>query len=217
MNVANLTLLVGVLLFLRIFFLSFMHDEKIFIYFYQLNPLGFIAIFYIFLAFMLYAMSKQIRLEFIVMQLLFSLSLLGIGEYTYCLFLQFLFLFLFFNHEKNFFLILYLLALHKSLLLLFSFSPLLYFANLALLLYTLVLKTDYFQKLEEINLWIILGSFLSIFALYMQIENFIFDFYIWLDVEDVQNYQVSFVVYGLSLLHLFIFMILRRVIQFKLD
>lgn len=209
---------ITILIFLRLFYSSFILGEDIYLYFYKANSLGFIVLFYIFLLATLSLMIQKIRLSFIVVNLLFSTSLLIAGEYTYSLFLQFLFLFVLFENEKIFlktlFLSVYLLALNKALLLLFSNSYPLYFIDLALLVYTLSLKVEILENFRELKIMIILIILVSVTYLFMQ--DFVFDFTIWLDIIDKQNYQLNTVIYVLSLVHLLIFMALRRE-HFKLD
>lgn len=127
--------------------------------------------------------------------------------------------FILFESEKTFlqtfFLSLYLLALHKALLLLFSSSYLLYFTDFALLIYTIFLNIDILAKFKKTKILTTSIVLVLVLVAVIGMQSFIFDFYTWIDTNDRQNYQVSTVVYILSLLHILIFMIIRRA-EFKL-
>jgi|FLOH01.1.fsa_nt_gi hypothetical protein len=219
MYLLSTILFIGILIFLRLFYSSFMLGEDVYLYFYKVNSLELIVVLYIFLLLMLYALIKKVKLEFLLVQVLFTVSLLSIGEYTYSLFLQFVFLFILFESEKTFlqtfFLSLYLLALHKALLLLFSSSYLLYFTDFALLIYTIFLNIDILAKFKKTKILTTSIVLVLVLVAVIGMQSFIFDFYTWIDTNDRQNYQVSTVVYILSLLHILIFMIIRRA-EFKL-
>jgi len=211
---------VGILLFWMTFYNSFMFGADIYLFFYEISNIEFVIVFYIFLALMMYLLIKKIKSEFVLVQLLSSGSLLSIGEYTYFLFLQFVFLLILFESEKvilntiSFFI--YLLALHKTLSLLFFSSYPLYFANLSLVVYTLFLKTHIFEKFKKIDIFIYLSVLIFIFAITVNIQSSLFDFEIWLDVNDSQNYEASWIVYVLFIIHVVILMSIKRV-DFKLD
>jgi hypothetical protein len=199
---------IAILIFLKIFYNSFMFGNDIYLFSNKVSNLDFLVTFYIYLTLTLYLLIKKFNLELVPLHLLFSISLLIAGEHTYSLFLQFVFLFILFDVKgvflKTIFLSIYLLALHKALLLLFASSYLLYFIDLSLLVYTIFTKKELFKNLIHKYILVSVVVIVLVSSIFI-FQNFIFDFYIWLDIIDMQKYLSSEVFYPLSLVHILIF------------
>jgi len=142
--------------------------------------------------------------------LIFSISLLFIGEYTTTILLQIIYILLYFS---KFFIYLYMLLVHFILIKLFSSSYyLLYFFNLLILLYSFI-----YLKIEiDINkiFFFIFMVGVSYFFLWRFDEN-IYDIYILLNINDKINYISNVVEVLLLFLHtliLFIYLYNKKII-----
>ena len=223
-RLSDLIFFIGILIFFKFFYNSFLFGEDIFLFDYKVSNLEFVISFYILLFFSIYNFFEKINLDFVFTQLLISTSLLIIGEYTYFIVLQFIFLFVSFNAKnrlvRKMFFAIYLLALHKVLLLVFSSFYLLYFFNLALLIHMFFAKRDYIDRLNTNDVLLFVMVLILVISILFGLEDLIFDLYIWLGVVDTHIYQVSFVVYILSIVHIliliFILFIQRKLLNFKL-
>ena len=208
MNLINGVLIVALLLILRLIYNSFMYEEDLYFFVYQVTHIELVAIFYLLLLLTFYVITKKIKLGFAPLHLLLSISLFFIGEYSYDIVLQFIFLVVFFDIKSQFlktiFISIYLLAVHKALLLLFASSYLLYFINLSLVIY-LLFKSNLFKGFTEKSILACGIVFIFLIAAVLNLENIIFDLYIWLDIVDTQTYQTREVLYILSLIHISVF------------
>jgi signal transduction histidine kinase len=209
---------------LNFFYNSFAYGEDIFLLNYKVSHLEFVVSFYILLVFTFYNFFQKINLDFILVQIVVSISLLIIGEYTYFLVVQFIFLFVVFEIKnillKQIFYAIYLLSLHKALLLCFSSFYLLYFFNLALVAYGLFSKRDYCEEVNKKDLFIFGFILILLISILTNLQDAIFDLYIWIDLVDTHNYQVNYVIYILSIIHIFIFSFIwmkqKKLFNFKL-
>jgi hypothetical protein len=186
-----------------------MYEENILLFTHSVSHIELVATFYLFLALLFYSITKKIKLGFVPLHLLLSSSLFFIGEQSYDIFLQFIFLAVLFDVKKlllkTMFISIYLLAVHKALVLLFSSSYLLYFINLSLVIYMLFFKSHLFEGFSKKNILACGIVLIFIIVSILNLQNLVYDLYIWLDIVDTQTYQTMQVLYILSLVHISIF------------
>ena len=134
-----------------------------------------------------------------------TLSLLFIGEKTTALALQFGFLTLFCKEAQTLYLF-YLPLLFLALMKLFASSfYILYFFNLFFIFYFLG-KNQLLLECKKFFLWSFYMLFLFLFYRYN--EALMYDFYLWLDMQDSINHLFDEIVAALVTLHIMIFLIL---------
>lgn len=205
-------LISGVIFLFVLFYNSFVDGEDIYLFNHQIAPFWLIALIYIFSFAIFYLLSKKINLVFIFIQLPILLSLLFIGEYTYALVFEFVFLFVFFDTNKTLlkevFLSIYLLAVFNSLALLFASNVFLYFVNLFLFIYLLFSQRDILENFKRKNLFLYLVVLIAVVFSIVSLDDVIFDLYIWLDVVDAQNFHNEVVLLILSVVHIIILALL---------
>lgn len=134
--------------------------------------------------------------------LVFSLSLIFIGEYTTTLFIQSIYLL---SLNNRFFIYLYIPMLHFGLVKLFasSYYPL-YFLNIFILL--LLLKKEELE-IEGKKILFFLLSIVFIYFITWKFDEFIYDIYLFLNIDDKINSISYEVVISLIFLHLLILFI----------
>ncbi len=154
-----------------------------------------------------YLQDKEWIKKLFVLHVLATTSLIVIGEYTFSIALQFVFLLSLFR-SKNIFTCIYFLSIHYALLLLFASSSfILYFLLLGMFV-TFILGESLFLKKVEIFICMAVGVlvvFISIKA-----EEFIYDLYIWLDIVDEINYLNGEAIVILSFVHVAIIDFLHK-------
>ncbi len=136
---------------------------------------------------------------FLVLHLLFSLSLIYIGEYFFCVVLQFLFVAMLYKHY-NITLYFYLQALFISLLLLFSGNYFIYFVDMLVIIYV-ILKKELFFRSKEVKSFFVSAA--GVLITYFIFNTLWFNIYIWSDIVDQVNYVDAEVSLPLSVLQVF--------------
>lgn len=140
------------------------------------------------------------------LHIVFTLSLLFVGEYLLVIIFQAAFISTFLNNKKIFYLLhipIFFFALAKIFA---SSSYLLYFINLVFL-FIFLDKNELLFSWKELLMWSFYISFL--YMGYFYLEETLYDFYILLNVENKVNHLFTDVLFLLTLLHLLIFVILR--------
>jgi hypothetical protein len=194
-----------------VFYNSFFFGEKILFLSHRLSQGEFLFILYLFLSLSIYVCKEKKSYAYLLLHALLSTSVFYIQEYSLFVFLQFTYLLFVVRFGNNLLSdavgALYLLSIYKGLLLLFAAeSYLLYLLNLFAIIFFFKQNKAVTSK-KAVRYLFFAGIFL---LLYESIREFIFDFYIWLDIRDKNNLLHDEVLYVLTLLHFFIFLFLKQ-------
>ncbi len=146
-----------------------------------------------------YLQDKERIKKLFILHVLATTSLIIIGEYTFSIALQFVFL-LSVLKSKNIFTCIYFLSIHYTLLLLFaSNSFILYFLLLCITVTFIFIEALFLKKDEIFICMAVVGTLVAFW--YIKAEESIYDLYIWLDVTDEIHYLNSEVIVILSFVH----------------
>ncbi len=111
------------------------------------------------------------------------------------------------NFLKNSFFLLSLLILHIWLIYLFSMSYyILYFLNLIIILYILEKKSNYLAN-KIIYIFLLIAFLLTNLEIY---DEIIFELFLWFNMIDKIPYIDNTVVYSLVIIHIVLFMNLKK-------
>ncbi len=205
-------LFLSILALSKLFYLSFVHGEDIYILGFFIHNLTLIFLFYILIVLctlFLYLQKKDIFLEkpefmrLVYLHSLFTLSLLFNGIYIYSILLQFLLLFSL--YKRKIFIYFYIIALIQILVILFSVNYILYFINLGALIYFL-LKDPVLMGRKAVFYYLVGLITLSFF--YIKYEAIFYQLYLWLDVVEQVVYVDFEIVAFVLILQFFLFILI---------
>lgn len=194
---------------------SFTYAREIYLFSFLLTPLELTAIFYLFIATVIFLARQKHLLQLKEKKEIYELglvhfsllaSLLFVSQYTYSIFFVFFFFvtLLDFKHKNmnNFIFLLYLFLVHYALVLLFTADFfLLYFLNLAAVGALFYKQKRVFSRSEYLACGISIALLLVTFK---ALSVFFYDIYIWLDVVDAPIFINTSVLCLLSVLHIFL-------------
>ena len=207
MKVTISILIIGIVIFANSFYNNYFYAKDIIIFKYNMSSIEYIFCFYIFLVsifLLLFILKREIFIDkkaiskLILLNILNLSILLYIGEYTFSIFTQFIFLFTHFRKARVFN-YLYFLLIHCSLILIFSSENFtLYFLFLSILIYYIYKETSALTR-QKVFIYLAITSTL-IFS-YIYLENFIYDVYVYIDIVDKANNISNHILLLLILLH----------------
>lgn len=220
-----LIVIIGTIFFLNYLYNSFAYGNEIYLLSYNISNIELVLYFYIFFVISILLMLKKNRNLFVEKERVFkplffhfilTVSLLTIGEYTFSILVQFIFLPMLFKGSL-FLKYIYIFCINYALLLAFASSTfILYFLLLAIVT-LFVYKEDIVLEKEKYIIFMIIG--ISLLFLDIFFSDLIYEVYVWLDVVDSVNTLNYEVVFALNLMHLFLIMYIivkkRNILNFK--